>query len=120
MEKYEIAYLTSGADILSTSLPRSEPRQALFLVANPNYDSYVAAQSSESRPLQRTGRVIRFDPLSYTKIEAEAIPPLVSGSENQKVVICREQPTKEAVKAAHRPRILSRGCGVASCNHTLP
>lgn len=109
INKYsEITYVTSGADILRAGLPRAEPEQALFLVANPDYDYHGGMQRRNSKILQAEGGRQRlfFPALPHTEREAEIISPLVSGGEHQKHILTRDRATKAAVKAARRPRVL--------------
>ena len=106
IERYSIAYVTSGRELIGADGELISPESELLLVANPAYDnevfnSPIQVASTRSREFRGV-----FNPLPGTALEAKEIPPLVTGGEDRKRVLEGLNATEGAVKAARSPRIL--------------
>ncbi len=109
LERYELAYVTSGRDLIQTALSKSPDDVALFLAANPAFDVHVQEQAP-SNGVQE-GRIRSrdfsgsFRPLPGTAKEANDIPPLIQLPGKKRVVV-DEAATEESIKSLHSPKIL--------------
>ena len=106
IERYSIAYVTSGRELIGGDNEPILPESELLLVANPAYDievsvSPIQVASTRSREFRGV-----FNPLPGTALEAKEIPTLVTGREDRKSVLEGLDATEGAVKAARSPRIL--------------
>ncbi|WP_224365483.1 CHAT domain-containing tetratricopeptide repeat protein [Hyalangium versicolor] len=115
-EGFELAYLTSGRDLL----PRPEeaaPERSVVVMADPDFDARPAAPSglAEAAPVERSGALERFFadvrtpeldkpflPLPGARKEAEAIQRLFP----QAQVLLGRDATKEALLKLRTPGIL--------------
>jgi CHAT domain-containing protein/Flp pilus assembly protein TadD len=105
LEKYELAAVTSGRDLLSVSGSRAESKLELLLVANPDYDKKI---SSGGQVVSRRPKDLKpaFAPLPGTAKEARLIPPLLGAHKKAKQVLTGRDATETAIKATVCPRIL--------------
>jgi CHAT domain-containing protein/Flp pilus assembly protein TadD len=117
IENYSISYLTSGRDLLrlQTDAPS---RQAPVLLANPDYANpgnpqTVQIASTKASTAGATTRgsdarrsvdfaQLKFAPLEGTKLEADAIAPLLPNV----TVLTQSQATENALKQLQAPSIL--------------
>ncbi|MFP2924428.1 tetratricopeptide repeat protein [Pyxidicoccus sp. 3LG] len=115
-EGFELAYLTSGRDLL----PRLEdvvPERSVVVVADPDFDAPLAVRPGmvETRPGERSGAIERFfsamrtagvdqpfPPLPGARKEAEAIQRLFP----QAQLLLGREATKEALLKLRTPGIL--------------
>jgi len=106
VERYALAYLTTGRELVGADQVTASAQSALLLVANPEFNKKISAIKTGGgvgiRGLVRGG----FEPLPGTGQEAEEIPSLISGEAGAKVVLTAAQATERAVKEARSPRIM--------------
>ncbi|TAL11040.1 MAG: CHAT domain-containing protein, partial [Nitrospirae bacterium] len=106
VERYQLAYVTGGRELVATEGAALKPESDLLLVANPAFDGTVqVTDTAETSLLSRDFRGV-FRPLPGTAREAKEIPPLVAGQERQKRVLEGINATERAVKGTRSPRIL--------------
>ncbi|MGV7222670.1 MAG: CHAT domain-containing tetratricopeptide repeat protein, partial [Nitrospinales bacterium] len=108
LESYELAYVTSGRELIGMDADRPNPESNLLLVANPAYDrqkNYGIEVSSSSAFRSRDFRG-HFSPLPGTQMEAETLPALVPGSDDRKKVVTGDHATEGIVKSAKSPSIM--------------
>ncbi len=110
VERYSISYLTSGRELLRTSVDRPG-EQRVVIVANPAYGERAAASSGRDIGLppgspQSAGALnlsgVFFPPLVGTAGEAQTLKAILP----QATVLTREQATEAALKELHGPSIL--------------
>ncbi|MDO8546545.1 MAG: CHAT domain-containing protein, partial [Nitrospirales bacterium] len=106
VERYALAYLTTGRELVGADQVVAPPQSALLLVANPAFDRKTSKIKTGGVAL-RYGLVRGgFEPLPGTEQEAKDIPSLVSGEAGAKTVLVAAQATERAVKEARSPRIM--------------
>ncbi|WP_437939281.1 CHAT domain-containing tetratricopeptide repeat protein [Sorangium sp. So ce341] len=109
LERYEIAYLTTGRDLLRLTAP-AEPGQELVVIADPAFDGGAPAPPSGKEPCgwdcQAPRGVdlsrLRFLPLPGTAKEAAEVGAKLPGAR----VLTGASATEGAVKGLARPRLL--------------
>ena len=107
VERYALAYLTTGRELVGADQAVAPPQSALLLVANPAFDTKMSASGTGGGVALRYGLMRGgFDPLPGTGQEAEDIPPLVPGGAGAKTVLVAAQATERAVREARSPRIM--------------
>jgi CHAT domain-containing protein len=106
LERYRLAYVSSGRELMGSAGETIQPNSDLLLVANPAFGKKVqSAGSAEASVRSRDFRGI-FVPLPGTEREAKEIPPLVLGEKGRKHVLEGINATEHAVKNTRSPRIL--------------
>ena len=108
VERYRLAYITTGRELVGAERVVAQPQSALLLVANPAFDDRMGAVVTGGGGVALRYGLVRggFEPLPGTEREAEDIPPLVSDRAGTKTVLVKERATERAVKNARSPRIL--------------
>ena len=106
LERYRLAYVTSGRELVGMADARRQPAMDLLLVANPAYDTMLVGASDLGGALRSRDYRGHFLPLPGTQREAEEIPPLVFGSDTQKQVVTGGRATEGVVKRSRSPRVL--------------
>ena len=109
VERYQIAYVSSGRELVGADATAHKPDSDLLLVANPAFDlnaQKVTASVTVPSPMRSRDFRGHFGPLPGTDREASDIPPLVAGDQKRKQVVVGPQATEGAVKTARSPRIL--------------
>jgi CHAT domain-containing protein len=104
LERYRIAILASGRDLLRRQPAAAANPSDLVLVADPAFDA-PATVAAGAKPLLRPP-LPKFDPLPGTAREAQEVPALLGGTAARKHVLLGAQATKAAIRALPRPRIL--------------
>jgi CHAT domain-containing protein len=106
LERYRLAYVTSGRELVGTADATRQPATELLLVANPAYDTALRVASDSGDVLRSRDFQRHFRPLPGTEREAEQIPLLVSGPDTRKQVVTGVSATEGIVKRTPSPRIL--------------
>jgi CHAT domain-containing protein/Tfp pilus assembly protein PilF len=108
LERYKLAYMTSGRELVAKIVNNSKPANNLLLVANPEYnfrknelEKNVTDKAVRARNFQG-----HFSPLPGTQLEAENLPNFIPGSPDRKMIFTGLQATEGIVKNASAPRIL--------------
>ncbi len=98
IEDYIISYVATGRDLLRQAPPKASGGD-LFLVADPTFDAaeVLAPLTSPVRGGRAAELRIKWPRLPGTALEAQSIPPLVTGS--SKVVLTGKDATEAAVQA---------------------
>jgi CHAT domain-containing protein/Tfp pilus assembly protein PilF len=102
VENFNLAYLTSGRDLLRLQA-QSQAQQPPLLLSDPIFNQpgqTVSQVPGNTRSIDLSQR--SFPPLPETKTEVEAIARLLSGSQLRD----RSEATEAVVKQADRPQIL--------------
>jgi tetratricopeptide (TPR) repeat protein/CHAT domain-containing protein len=105
LETFEIAYLTSGRELIDTA-QKSEPQSDLLLVANPLFGSNDENPNVQAKPNQYRDSIGQFGPLPGTAREAVIIPQLIPASSKKALILTENQAMEGRVKNAKSPRIL--------------
>jgi CHAT domain-containing protein/tetratricopeptide (TPR) repeat protein len=106
VERYRLAYVASGRELVGAESAAPKPASDLLLVANPAFDKKGTASGGQGTSLRSSEFRGVFTPLPGTERESLEIPPLVIGRDDQKQVLVGERAQESAVKAARSPRIL--------------
>ena len=106
VERYQLAYVTSGRELVGADGAMPKPDSDLLLVANPSFDQKGSAAGRQGTALRSREFRGVFTPLPGTERESREIPPLVVAPKEQKQVLVGERATETAVKTARSPRIL--------------
>ena len=106
VERYQLAYVTSGRELVGVEGASPRPDSDLLLVANPSFDQKGPDTGRQGMALRSREFRGVFTPLPGTERESLEIPPLVVAPKEQKQVLVGERATETAVKAARSPRIL--------------
>ncbi len=106
LERYRLAYVSSGRELVAVDEAALKPESDLLLVANPAFDRKVRGAGKPEASLRAWDFRGVFTPLPGTEREAKEIPPLVTGQEGQKRVLDGINATEHTVKTARSPRIL--------------
>jgi len=106
VERYQLAYVTSGRELVGVEGALPRPDSDLLLVANPSFDQKAAGSGNPGVALRSREFRGVFTPLPGTERESREIPPLVASPKEQKQVLVGERATETAVKTARSPRIL--------------
>ena len=106
VERYQLAYVTSGRELVGVEGALPHPDSDLLLVANPSFDRKGSASGRQGTALRSREFRGVFTPLPGTERESREIPPLVAAPKEQKQVLVGERATETAVKTARSPRIL--------------
>ena len=106
VERYQLAYVTSGRELIGMEEAFPKPDSDLLLVANPAFGQKVQSMGSTvASVLSRDFRGV-FNPLPGTEREAMEIPPLVTDRGGKRSVLVESDATEGSVKSARSPRIL--------------
>jgi CHAT domain-containing protein len=105
VERSLVAYANTGRELLATEPPPAPPASDLLLVANPAFDTEASGAPGWSADFRSRDFHQRFDPLGGTQREATEIPPLISATHGQTVLVGTKA-TEGAVKSVRSPRIL--------------
>ena len=106
IERYRLAYVSSGRELLASAGEASKPGSDLLLVANPTYDQKVKGTGGQGPSVRSRDFQGNFSPLPGTEREAKDIPPLVPSRERKQSVFVEENATESVVKTARSPRIM--------------
>jgi tetratricopeptide (TPR) repeat protein len=106
VERYRLAYLTSGKELAGGDATSSRPGSGLLLVANPAFDKKVLGTAGRGGSLRSRDFRVVFSPLPATEREGREIPPLVGVNGGGKQVLVGKLATESTVKASQSPRIL--------------
>ena len=106
VERYQLAYVTSGRELVGADGAMPKPDSDLLLVANPSFDQKGSDSGRPGTALRSREFRGVFSPLPGTERESREIPPLVVSPKEQKQVLVGERATETAVKTARSPRIL--------------
>jgi len=106
VERYQLAYVTSGRELVGVAGALPRPDSDLLLVANPSFDQKGSDAGRQGTALRSREFRGVFTPLPGTERESREIPPLVAAPKEQKQVLVGERATETAVKTARSPRIL--------------
>ncbi len=106
VERYQLAYVTSGRELIGVEGALPRPDSDLLLVANPSFDQKGSDAGRQGTALRSREFRGVFTPLPGTERESREIPPLVVAPKEQKQVLVGERATETAVKTARSPRIL--------------
>jgi CHAT domain-containing protein len=109
VERYKLAYVSSGRELIAAAGTANQPQSDLVLVANPAFDlkpESAFTRADDRRSFRSRDFYGTFAALPATEREAKEIPPLVAGDEKRKQVVVGAKATESAVKAARSPRIL--------------
>jgi CHAT domain-containing protein/Flp pilus assembly protein TadD len=106
LERYRLAYVSSGRELIGAAGSLINPDSNLLLVANPDFGKKVQGLSSAVASVRSRDFRGAFDPLPGTEREAKEIPLLVSDRGGRKNVFVESNATEGAVKYARSPRIL--------------
>jgi CHAT domain-containing protein len=106
VERYQLAYVTSGRELVGVEGAVPQPGSDLLLVANPSFDQKGSGAGRQGTALRSREFRGVFTPLPGTERESREIPPLVVAPKEQKQVLVGERATETAVKTARSPRIL--------------
>lgn len=105
VERYLVAYVNTARELLATEPPPAPPASDLLLVANPAFDTEASGSPGWSADFQSRDFHQRFNPLGGTQREASEIPPLISDTHGQTILVGTKA-TEGAVKSVRSPRIL--------------
>jgi CHAT domain-containing protein len=106
IERYQLAYVTSGRELVGVEGAMPRPDSDLLLVANPSFDQKGSDAGGQGTALRSREFRGVFTPLPGTERESREIPPLVVAPKEQKQVLVGDRATETAVKTARSPRIL--------------
>jgi CHAT domain-containing protein/Tfp pilus assembly protein PilF len=106
VERYQLAYITTGRELAGAEHIVASPQSALLLVANPTFDLKSGAAVKGGIALRYGALRSGFEPLPGTEQEAKDIPSLVPDGAGAKTVFVETHATERAVKNAQSPRIL--------------
>lgn len=106
VERFQLAYVSSGREVVGLEGPPPQPGINLLLVANPAFDLKNPSVGNRTVPSSAQENRLNFSPLPGTEREAQEIPSLVPGQAKLKQVLVGGQATESAVKSAHSPRIM--------------
>jgi CHAT domain-containing protein/Tfp pilus assembly protein PilF len=106
VERYQLAYVTSGRELVGVEGAMPRPDSDLLLVANPSFDQKGSDAGRQGAALRSREFRGVFTPLPGTERESREIPPLVVAPKEQKQVLVGKRATETAVKNARSPRIL--------------
>ncbi len=111
IEHGNIAYLTSGRDVIRGSSSQSQSSD-LVLVANPRFDTSPSKEKQEvksvkdAEPVRSRETASRFAPLPGTQVEAENIPSFIRAPSARKQILTQAAANEAAVLSVQNPRIL--------------
>ena len=105
IQRHRFAYVGSGRDLALSEPGSPGVGEDLVLVANPDFGTAVPDPARPGSGTRFGSDGQRFAPLPGTALEAQLIPPLVSG-ETSRTVLVGPAATKAALKAIRSPRIL--------------
>jgi CHAT domain-containing protein len=106
VERFQLAYVSSGREVVGLEGPPPPPGINLLLVANPAFDQKNPSVGNRAASSSAQENRLNFSPLPGTEREAQEIPSLVPGQAKLKQVLVGGQATESAVKSAHSPRIM--------------
>lgn len=106
VDRYQIAYVSSGRELVGTERTISKPGSDLLLVANPAFDKNVPQTGGRDDSVRSIDFRNVFSSLPGTERESQEIPPLVAEKVGVKEVLVGERATERAVKSVRSPRIL--------------
>jgi CHAT domain-containing protein len=106
IERYRLAYVSSGRELAREKGRTKAPESDLLLVANPAFDRVMTGGGKHADAVRSRSFNQTFTSLPGTEQEAQEIPLLVPGDKKRKRVLVGLEATAMAVKAARNPRIL--------------
>jgi CHAT domain-containing protein len=106
LERYHLAYVASGRELVSRGDSLVPPNVELLLVANPAFDDTISGGANPDAAVRSRDFGGTFSPLPGTAREANEIPPLVAGEGAKKQIMLGASATERVVKNVHNPRIL--------------
>ncbi len=106
VERYQIAYLTSGRELVGRKDATERPAGDVLVVANPAFAAHAGKSNGKGKDGALRSRDFSggFAPLPRAARDGQELPPVLNGG--RQLVLAGERATESALKSVHGPRVL--------------